>query len=202
MPTLILYNRQRERVRARPRQEAKGNFITARIFAQWYTLTLPETPKHYIKNVEYKFPYPKAIGYFDNPPQKPAWVPLAGGGSSAQMYYPPQHVEPPRATIPNPPSGSTISQSLRGRPGLTGAFVPGVVPKQINATKLPCLSFDILAAAGNAAAIWYGYNPHVSIGNGFPLIPGSAKELDIGDVSQVWFIAANATDIVYFDYTE
>jgi len=202
MPTLALYERQRARVRARPRQEAKGNFITARVFAQWYSLTFPETPKHYVKNIEAPKVYSKAIGYYDNPPIKPPWVPLASGGSGAQLYYPPSPQTPPRSTIPNPPQGSTLSQSLRGRPGLTGAFAPGIVARQLNATKLPCLSFDILARSTNAASIWYGYNPHVTIDNGFPLAPGAGKELDIGDISQVWFVAANATDIVYFDYTE
>jgi hypothetical protein len=202
MPTYQILNRQRVRARARGRPDAPGNFITALLYATVWYLQFSETKAHYIKSVLYKFPSTKAIGYYDNPPPSPAWKLLVAQSSYQQAVYDPTAQAPPRSTISNVPQGANPSYPVRGRPGMTGIFIPGIVPKQLLNTKLAVLSFDVLALQANALNIWYGYSPNVAKDNGFKLIPGSGKELDIGDLSQVWFVGENATDGFCFDYTQ
>ncbi len=49
--------------RTRPRMNAKGNFITIRVFASVYAYKFPETNNNYIKWVPYRHPFSKAYGY-------------------------------------------------------------------------------------------------------------------------------------------
>ncbi len=76
MVTVSLLDRERTRDRARPRPNAAGNYITAVFFATVYSLTFTPSPENYIKWWPYVFPNTKAIGYVDEPPIIPPWLPV------------------------------------------------------------------------------------------------------------------------------
>lgn len=76
MALVAMVDRQRGIQRTRPRPNARGNFITLRIFATVFTITFASTDLHYIKWIPYRHPFSKAIGFVDNPAPVPALVPL------------------------------------------------------------------------------------------------------------------------------
>lgn len=83
MVTLSLLDRERTRTRDRPRANAPGNYITAVFFATVYSLTFTPSPENYIKWWPYVFPETKAIGYVDEPPIVPQWLPVGPVASPA-----------------------------------------------------------------------------------------------------------------------
>lgn len=202
MPTLAIYNRQRVRERARPRRNAPGNFVTIRIFNNVYSLTFRETPAHYIKFKPYEFPYTKAFGYVDNPPLDPPLVPVGTVVNPEKVDYVPA-VTPappvlPEGVAPGTTPGAVIE--IPPQAGAAGKIIPGILPKQIFNTARPIRSIRVKAADGNAANIWWGYDPSISIDNAVPIIPGSGDVIIVSDASALWFVAENATDKFYYAY--
>lgn len=201
MPVYSLLLRERVRERGRTRQPAQPNFITARVFATVWTLTFPEQPKAPARDALYPKVQAKCVGYYDNPPLNPAWKLLVPATTFDTTLPTPTIITPSRTPLTNTGSGLNPVIIQPGRKGITGAFVPGVAPQQIFNTQYSIHGFTVLAEQANAAAIYFGYGPTVTIGNGFKLIPGAAYTFDLDDASDVWFIAANATDKLYFDIT-
>jgi len=200
MATLILYERQRERIRARPRPNAPGNFITKQDAATVYTLTMPATPKHYIKSILYPKVESKAIGYFDNPAPIPPWVHLGPAAQPQRIDYPPGHQDPVRQPPDGIPPGVNPVIPLSGRAGSQGSFVPGVNPRQLFPTTLKCRRVTILADTANALDVWVGYSNAIRPDLAFPLIPGAARDMDVDDASWIWLVGENATDQIFFIY--
>jgi len=200
MANYILLNRDRARQRARARPNAPGNFVTASMFAQWYSITFPKSEKDFIHSILAKPVFSKAIGYYDNPPPKWPWVPLASSGNPQQAAYPSQHIEPPRPSTPGAPGNPAPVITIGGRPGMAGVFVPGTNPRQINRTTLVIKRITVLADPANANSIWTGYTNTIQPDLVFPLTPGAARDYDMDDLSELWLVAENATDQVFYIY--
>lgn len=240
MVTVSLLDRERTRDRARPRPNAPGNYITAVFFATVYSLTFAPSPENYIKWWPYVFPNTKAIGYVDEPPISPLWLPVGpvdtpsiipniagsiipgvspGVTPPAFVPFPTVPIAPlPTFEIPQPispafiapsavgpqvtPAGAQIVANSANRPGATGTFVPGTSPSQIFQGQVPIRSVNILAPSSNLLSIHFGYNPDITIADSYPLVPGSAKDLNVDDLSTIYILAENATDKIHFEYTK
>jgi len=167
-----------------------------------WTLEFTATPAHYVKSKLYKFPSSKAIGYYDNPPPNPAWKLLVAQSPYQQVAYDPTALTPPQVLPwglpPKAPIAGVIDIPFTA--GDANVFIPGIVPKQIFPTTFKIRRVTLLAEAANAARVWLGYRNTVAIGAGFPLAPSAARDEDISDLSDIWLVAANATDKVYFIY--
>lgn len=200
MPTYQLLERSRERTRGRARPDGQGNYITAKVYATVYSLTFSASKAIYSFSELAKPTYTKAWNYIDNPAPKPAWVPVGPVAQPQREDYPAGAQVPPRQPPANVPSGVTPVLPMSGRPGGQGVLIVGTTPKQIFATTLKVRRVTVLAPSTNALNIWTGYSPQASAGNAFPLVPGAARDYDIDDASQLWFIGENATDLIYFIY--
>lgn len=109
---------------------------------------------------------------------------------------------PPVAVGPQvTPTGAQLIANSANRPGQTGTFIPGTEPKQIFQGQVPIRSVTILAPSSNAGTIHLGYNPELTTDNSFPLVAGSAKDLNIDDLSVLYILAENATDKIHYEYT-
>ena len=105
--------------------------------------------------------------------------------------------------VPEPggvPSGATIVAQTGLLPGNTGTFTPGISPSQLFLGIRPIRRVTILAPSSNAGTIHLGYDTSLTTDNSFPLVAGSAKDLFINDLSKLYMLAENATDVIHFEY--
>lgn len=110
-------------------------------------------------------------------------------------------IDPPPLGPSNIPEGASVVIEGAHRAGEMFNFIPGVVPRQVISSEFPITHLTVLADDANGAPIWIGYTPGVAVGEGFKLIPGSAKDLQIDDFSDLWIVAENGTDQVFMEYT-
>lgn len=129
--------------------------------------------------------------------------PIGGGpGLGVPIPIPPGPADPspidPSVTLP----GATLVSLIGNKAGRTFTKTVAATVIQLSDTAFPIRQITILADINNAADVWLGYDPLVQVNNGFPLAPGSAKTLNIDDMSDVYILGQNATDLVHIEYTK
>jgi hypothetical protein len=200
MPYTIENNRKRRRQIARIRQDSKGNYITIIISKTGYYVEFPPSPEHYRHYKLYPYAHPTPIGYIFEPPPKYPLKPLfavstletipTGEIAKPPTVETPTGIPPETAVIPTAPAVSTKQ--------ITGNLTPGTTPKTPFNFTMKVKRLTILAATTNTGTIWIGTTSAVWAGGGFPLIPGAAVDFGAIDMANIYIIAENTTDKVYY----
>ena len=102
----------------------------------------------------------------------------------------------------NTAEGSQLVADTAHKAARTFSSSVGLTRQQIQTSEFPIRGVNILADPGNSGKIWIGYDPQVVVNNGFPLIAGAAKDLNIGNLADVWLIADTADQIFHVEYTK
>jgi len=194
MVLVLQLDRERTIERARPRPPHKGNYITITKGGMVYALAYGPTEASYIKHKEYKHPYTKAYGYIDAPPPTPPLTPV-GPAATLEAPIPLGTIVTPPA--PPAPAGVTITKPAVEMPGDAYPITPGTTPTRIYPCSRAVKRLTLLAASTNTGTIWVKPRSNVAPNNGFPLVPGAARDFDNVDIGWYYVIAENAEDKVY-----
>ncbi len=141
-------------------------------------------------------------------PIAPPGVPLFEGISpEVQAVFVPSPISIEQIQLlPTPPTnltpGSTLITQAANKPGQTFTKTIGTTVTQLFNSQWPIRGVTLLADPDNVGKIWIGYDPQVQVNNGFPLVAGAAKDLNIDDLSQVYLIGSAAGQVLHVEYTK
>jgi hypothetical protein len=192
MPTYKQYDRERVRERFKAKLPHVGNFVTVTKGGYLLAYDFGVTEAHYKTMEKYPTPYSHPIGYIFPPPDVPAPRVIGTVVREEETITTPEIVVPPAILPPEARTRTVYTADM------TGVLVPGTTPVQIMATEYPIAQVLVLADSANTGNIWISYRVPAAVGACFPLAPGAARLFTIDDLSDLWFVAENSTDKVYY----
>jgi hypothetical protein len=192
LPTYKLYDRERVRERFKARLPHAGNFVTVTRGGYLLAYDFGVTEAHYKIFEKYPTPYSHPIGYVFPPPDVPAPVVIGTVVREEETVVTPTIIVPPPIVPPEARTRTVFTADM------TGVLTPGTTPTQIMTTEYPIAQVLILADSSNTANIWISYRTPAAPGACFPLAPGSAKLFTIDDLSDLYLVAENSSDKVYY----
>ncbi|MEM2261226.1 MAG: hypothetical protein QXK24_02115 [Ignisphaera sp.] len=192
MPLYKRYRRERGITRDRYRFPHSGAFVTVTKGSFIYAYDFPPTEPHYAKEETYTHPYPHPYGYIFPPPPTPT-PRVIGTVVMEETFVPTSEIITPPPIVPTEQKTRTIFTA-----GTIGSLTPGTTSVPLSSTEYPIAQVLILADSANSGKIWINYKAPAVVGASFPLDAGAAKLFTIDDLSDIWVVAENDTDKLYY----